>query len=372
MINNFQSKYSKYKFKYLQLKQHMTGGSIVKVMDNILYNRQSGGSCRYCQGIDKTKCTCKNSEIDLLLNKDFTSNHPIIELKNLLNKYIATPWGYDGIMPKYWTKLDDAYKKAQETTNIVHINNLCQIKENNTGKICSLCANHGGNLFAHSQWSALQVLEWFKTNDILVEGLDLVTCIVASFFHDIGKGGDCYYDMYSDNKYHNKGDESHPEYSGHMILGRIEFNRCQKANNTSLKINELIKTYFINVDIREIALSGYMHWEFGKLNYTSPSIEERYYNYVKTFIKYAREVGYDNISTHLLSQLKLCILVGCADIAAGSDIRLKEEYKDIISPQIYPSTDGWVGYGMDVKYEYYRNGLIDYFINNIDKMSTQY
>jgi hypothetical protein len=123
-----------------------------------------------------------------------------------------------------------------------------------------------------------------------------------------------------------------------------------------------------------------MHWEFGTLNqaYLVPNLVDRYKNYVKTFIKYALKVGYrldeiyikdtKNIAIELLTELKLCILVACADITAGTNIRLKEDYEEIILPQIYPAYDPWVLFGMDKKYIEYRNGLIDYFMDNIDNM----
>ena len=54
-----------------------------------------------------------------------------------------------------------------------------------------LCQGHSGNLFEHSQWAALQILKWYIDKDPIMDDLDLETTIVATFFHDIGKGGDC-------------------------------------------------------------------------------------------------------------------------------------------------------------------------------------
>jgi len=390
MIKNYKSKYSKYKSKYLLLKQHMIGSSIVKVMDNIVYNKQLAGGGLY-EELDP--------DIKLLLNNNLTNdrNHQIVRLKKLLNKYIATPWGYNDNIEEYWKKLNFAKQSfaiesyaREKDPELSHINDLCRNPkdfnniyskhpENFSDKEGRLCSAHGGNLFEHSQWSALQVLQWFDKGDTLVEDLDLVTCIIAAFFHDIGKGADCIYNMYSDDKYLKKGDRSHPDFCGDVILGIKEFNNCETVHNTKINIKELITNYFPTVNIQEIALSAYMHWEFGTLNqaYLVPNLQDRYKNYVKTFIKYALKVGYrldkiikdrKNIAIELLTELKLCILVACADITAGTNIRLKEDYEEIILPQIYPAYDPWVLFGMDKKYIEYRNGLIDYFMNNIDKI----
>jgi hypothetical protein len=148
---------------------------------------------------------------------------------------------------------------------------------------------HGGNLFEHSKWSALQIIQWFKDRNPLIEGVDKETAYVGALFHDIGKGGDCTYDMYADGKYGpGKGDWAHPERCGDMILyGKPLYNICRDGkvvNNYNIKVK--IKQSYPNVNINEIALAAYMHWEFGRINIPGKDISEKIQIYLETFKKY--------------------------------------------------------------------------------------
>ena len=294
----------------------------------------------------------------------------IIEIKNILKNYIATPWGYT------IDTLDDYYQLLDEYNN-----NLCKIDpkseeclDKNSNKICSkesgknLCSSHGGDLLEHSQWTALYILLWFKDKNIITEGLDELTCVLSAFFHDIGKASDCVYDMYSNEKYEGKGEQVHPEHSGDIIMGTRELKNCEK--NISINLIKLISN-FPNVNIVDIALSAYMHWEFGRINipldkhivfYTEEEkLEYKYSRYFSTFMDYVNKLNISPIKSNLLYLLKLCIIVSCADIAAGSNVRLKLDFSNIVRPQKYPSNDPWVRFNMQNNYISYREGLIKYF-----------
>lgn len=108
-----------------------------------------------------------------------------------------------------------------------------------------LCQSHAGNLYQHVQWATLQVIQWHMMQNEIMDGFhdleNLNLCIVSTFFHDIGKAGDCikscnqvecWYDMYNTTKYGGLGDNEHPTRSGDIILGKELFqmacNKCQK------------------------------------------------------------------------------------------------------------------------------------------------
>ena len=53
------------------------------------------------------------------------------------------------------------------------------------------------------------------------EGLsanDYKIALISAFFHDIGKEGDCIYDMYSNKIYGGVGDWAHLDYSRDILL----------------------------------------------------------------------------------------------------------------------------------------------------------
>lgn len=246
------------------------------------------------------------------------------------------------------------------------LNQLCidEKKEMKNIEPGGLCSSHGGDLLEHSQWCALQVLLWFKNKDPITEDLDIKTSIIAAFFHDIGKGIDCIYNMYDPRKYDNaNNDYKHTEYSGDVILGLKLVTNCEK--NININIKDLIEKYFTDVNIKDIALTSYMHWEFGKINIPlkeNETMENKYEEYIKSFLKYASKVGCDtNDKSNLLKKLKLCILIGCADIAGSTNIRLLNDFKEITYEQIYPSNDTWTKYGMDKNYLNYRERVIEIY-----------
>lgn len=52
---------------------------------------------------------------------------------------------------------------------------------------------------------------WFDKKDPVMADLDLNVAVLAAFLHDIGKAGDCIFDMYEAGKYgQGKTEEEHP------------------------------------------------------------------------------------------------------------------------------------------------------------------
>lgn len=288
----------------------------------------------------------------------------------VMSSYISSPWNPNTkeimTVDEYDTILDEFTK-----LNIEQPDKLCKTDYEQGSKLANykmlLCQAHAGNLFDHSQWAALQILQWNTAGVDIMEGVDFLTAYVSAFFHDIGKGGDCienekivngklvrWRDMYSPDKYAKQGEQLHPEFSGDMILGlRPFYFNCSSYDKINFRI--IIKTLFPDIDIQAVALSAYMHWEFGKLNIGSASLEEKMNQYYKTFVFYCEKCKLEPS----LALLKLCIAVSCADIAAGTNSRLLPSVCGIVpSSTKYLGKDPWVAYGMDKKYKYYRDALI--------------
>ncbi len=316
-----------------------------------------------------------NANITRLLNSNAnnTSKNNLGKLKAVMKKYIASPWDamsknimsekqYNNTLKNFQTKFP-ANANGQK---------FCQTKLPNGNQRVpyqvKLCQSHSGNLFEHSQWSALQIIKWFNEKDPIMEGVDLRTAIVAAFFHDIGKGGDCkttcketcWHNMYASSKYNGRGDAVHPMYSGDMILGQIPFKlQCDKCNtDCELMINTLIKNTFKGVSVEEVALAAYMHWEFGKLNFPGKSLEQKVAIYLNTFQEMCERVGL--VPNEKL--LRLCMAVACADITAGTNRRLVPNVNGIRpANEKFLGKDPWVAFGMVGKYLEYRDAVLSAF-----------
>jgi len=310
-----------------------------------------------------------NINLQKLLSINSTGNTAMNKIKRVMKTYIASPW--DAIdkniinTSEYETILNE-YKKINQSVNK---KSLCQTKINTTNQRYpfqqKLCQSHSGNLFEHSQWSALQIIKWANDNNPVMEGVDLKTAVVSAFFHDIGKGGDCiktcketcWFNMYAQKKYNGKGNSIHPTYSGDMILGNIPFRlSCENCTvDCSVNIKDVIKETFPDLSIEEIALAAVMHWEFGKLNIPGKSEEEKISIYLNNFKEMCSKCGL-NPSEKLL---RLCIVVACADITAGTNRRLLPDVNGI-QPAIekFVGKDPWVIFGMENKYLEYREKVL--------------
>jgi hypothetical protein len=317
-----------------------------------------------------------NSNIAKLLSKNsnINSTSTLNSIKRVMKGYIASPWNAidKNIMntSEYGQVLNE-YKKINQAVNKKA---LCQSKINSTNQRYpfqqKLCQSHSGNLFEHSQWSALQILKWYNDKDPVMDGVNLRTAVIAAFFHDIGKGGDCvttckdtcWLNMYASKKYNGKGNAIHPTYSGDMILGKIPFRlSCQKCNNNcEVNIKDSIKEAFPDISIQEVALAAFMHWEFGKLNIPGKSEEEKIRIYLENFKESCGKCELTPTS----DLLRLCIAVACADITAGTNRRLQPDINGIIpANEKFIGKDPWVIFGMEAKYLEYREKVLAAFGN---------
>lgn len=314
-----------------------------------------------------------SNSIRKLLSKQNSDISELERIKRVMKKYIASPWDainkivldknkYNEYLNEYKEKYEpeiDNYnlKLCSLNTDDVSIKTYKQI----------LCQSHSGNLFEHSQWAALQILKWHIDKDPIMEDLDLETTIIAAFFHDIGKGGDCnqtcyeknicWFDMYSSSKYDKKGETAHPIYCCDMILGKRPF-IVNCSNNEKIYINKVIGYEFPRININEIALAALMHWEFGKLNMIGDN-ETKIKNYLDTFFDSCKIIQI----TPSIKLLKLCIAVACADITAGTNKRLVPSVDSIIpADEVFLGKDPFVFFGMDKKYLSYRENLLKAFV----------
>lgn len=122
----------------------------------------------------------------------------------------------------------------------------------------------------------------------------------------------------------------------------------------------MINQYFPEVDIPSVALAAYMHWEFGKINISRPgqSYQDRINFYIDRFISFCHICQL----TPNLFLLKLCIVVACADITAGTNVRLLPSVNKIKPcSRNYLGKDPWVLFGMDQKYLEYRKDVLNNF-----------
>ena len=144
--------------------------------------------------------------------------------------------------------------------------------------------------------------------------------------------------------------------------------------NIALKNNlSLIHLTSEPLSIKEIALSAYMHWEFGKLNI--PGVDPNEQNEEKLNNLSIKINDYLNLFKHFCNVcgltpndylLKMCILIACADISSGTNIRLKKNRK--VPKQKYISKDPWVLFKMDKRYLFYRQKVLDQF----NKLKTSF
>jgi hypothetical protein len=274
---------------------------------------------------------------------------------------------------------------------------------NKTGN-CKCYQSHGGDLFQHSQWSALYLTMWLETNyekekekylhTLLTEIMnsDLLKTVISNdeierkefiqlcgFMHDIGKGGDNKTDMYEKNKYIDYDekyidDSYHPEVCKLVIIKPSD--NLYDGIFKKLLI-KLLEKYFSQKKARFIlALVAAVHWNFGKLNVENLNYTAS--NYISDF-----NAQIDDIKQKLGLELKdfpelfenntaikLCMVVSCSDIASGNNKELigevntetndcdSTENKDIIIDDIKVSkcthlSNGSKWIDMKTKYEKY-------------------
>jgi len=324
-------------------------------------------------------------KIEELLTNDIYSMKPSVlkSLKTVMTKYIASPWDAFNkhiLSSGQYKSIQYNFLNYHRNNNNVSENTLCKrrnLTNTNTKYQQKLCQSHSGNLFQHSQWSALQIIKWNNDGDEIMNNIDLDTAIVSAFFHDIGKGGDCvetcrqqdcWFDMYASGKYNGKGDQVHPKYCGDMILGKILFKlKCRDCNsNCSISIKDVLELEFPNVNVSEVACAAYMHWEFGKLNIPGKDNALKIKEYYDMFFKSCKRSNLEPSKNLLM----LCVAVACADITAGTNIRLLPDV-DGLEPAdgIYLPKDPWILFGMDKKYLVYRQMVLDEYPENNSNMS---
>ena len=236
--------------------------------------------------------------------------------------------------------------------------------------------SHGGDLFQHSQWSALYLKTWYseltydRLNTIINEVVnsqlfkriisdDIETNLrflqLCGFLHDIGKGGDCShpscigYDMYHPQKYGDRGD-IHP-----IICKQVIMNPGERYNGQLQKLmDEIIKNYKDGDTAQVIiALCGALHWEFGKLNIPAPNglLIDDYIKILRNEITDINTYGI-NLIDEICTLTKLVMSISCADIAAASNRGIPQKYNPHL--EIYNNNGGpWLAYNFNEKQQFF-------------------
>ena len=245
--------------------------------------------------------------------------------------------------------------------------------------------SHGGDLLEHSVWTWQQTMAWLHEGNVLARGANARLAVAAALLHDIGKGGDCiqsclasncFFDLYAKEKYEHRDDRMHHEVGAEMIMGeRPYYTTCACGAGTesckgekTLNIHRILNELGV-LDLRnEVAMVVAMHWEFGTINIPSETaLADRYTAYVDTFINVCRTFEV----RPTLRLLCTCILVSCADISAGTGVRLRASgLFNRVPDDIYPSRDPWVAYDMVSKAPKYREGVIEAFVRRLQHVRS--
>jgi hypothetical protein len=235
---------------------------------------------------------------------------------------------------------------------------------------------HGGNLLEHCQWATLRVYDWFTqgidSENIklwLLEYINVNIALIAAFFHDIGKAGDCIYDLYDLHKYASKGDSVHPLYSRKYIMGQYKYELCDGTATVSFfdiksLVERLIEAAGIPSNggfyVKAVALTAALHWDFGQINIgKDEEVPQRIDVYINRFVDECKQLQL----TPSEWLLRLAMVVACADLKGASNIGIqyKEEGKSVVLEHKYFSFNPWVKFGMFRKYEEYFKQVIERF-----------
>jgi hypothetical protein len=347
---DYYKKYNLYKYKYINLKQKYLciGGNkddIIPELLQILTGTFSGSG------------------------SDVMNNIKIV-YENL-KKYVSTPWNSK---TKQLYNIDEYNKERNEKKDV-----NCTTDPNEV-----LCQFHSGNLIEHSQWSAIYIIKFINDNAHIVQWITqknkseqqfyLNFAIICAFFHDIGKGLDCIYDLYDRDKFPDGNDALHTVYSGDAILKKKLMKNCiTPSEKKDIDINEIIKflinkvleKYQVSVPIdtlvKIVALTSYLHWDFGKINIGNKEDEQkRITKYVNDFISQCEEIDLKPNKEYL----SLCILINCVDTLASS----KPVFTDIKPlDEKYLGKNPWTLFKMNINYEKYYDGVLETF----DKVASK-
>lgn len=194
--------------------------------------------------------------------------------------------------------------------------------------------HHAGDLYEHSWWAAMSVHRWKRKRHRLTEGVALEEGMLAALLHDVGKAGDCVFDTAQAGKYGpGTTAKAHVVRGGDLLMGRAPY-VIECSSGVSVDLVQMVRESHPSLDPRRLAVTSYMHYDFGLLRGQG---DHAFEDYVLKFRTTCKDCGL----RPSLSLLKLSIAVSCADIAGASGKRLegpKEKYE---------SFDPWHKYGMN-------------------------
>ena len=262
--------------------------------------------------------------------------------------------------------------------------------------------SHGGDLFQHSQWTALNIDRWtrehpdfrsltfsfeiikrdgffqslfnaeeYAKHDIQVDDVGMFFIILCAFFHDIGKGGDGIYDMYAEGKYGEGTDDSaHPEVCAKKIINpeRLYHNHLKTVLDYIFQLKIFVKPDYLR---RLMAMTAHVHWEFGKLNIPLAKGGWQTDMYVKKIFEAIDlyELGREN--RYLI--IRICMMISTADIAAGANHEIKLSSIDPnikVAEMVHRSLGGpWANFAFNVKYNQYMNNVLtSNYLGSVSKL----
>ena len=202
------------------------------------------------------------------------------------------------------------------------------------------------DVYIHSSWATLQMLNWYRVGLYSDYEIDIRESMYCALLHDISKASycaftcidyECWYDSYSKLNYEGASDNVHPDLSGEILMGKkpmiINCPTIIPKNLTLKKQREWLdkwvrenpdhhfyfnETFFreLNISQKVVALTAYMHWEFGRLNmaYNNGTLPQAVENYLDKFEKFCRKVCYKPT----IQNVKKCLFVALADIYGSS------------------------------------------------------
>ena len=300
-----------------------------------------------------------------------TSIHSLLngqhKLSQEMRNYIATPW----------CQCQGEYKSCTDCQPQLKTINKQGIQE------------HGGDLFQHSQWSALYLTMWYKDeatkykelhkllvaviksellNDIISTDLaiKLEFLQLCGFMHDICKGGDGIYDMYAKGKYGRKlTDADHPKVCKETLLNP----KHRYAGLLKKTLDDQLERYKDKEKALAIlALCAAVHWNFGKLNMPPERGGWTPKQYIDSINAAKNDIKIKLTDPdHIL--IKLCMAVGCADVASSYNDELLAVKPKVfngiqIAKKTHLSSGGaWIKYMFNVKHKIYIKNVLKHLDN---------
>jgi hypothetical protein len=227
---------------------------------------------------------------------------------------------------------------------------------------------HAGNLYEHSLWTAITVVQWWQEKNAWIEGINAKfkdLTIMASLFHDIGKAGDL--------KYLYKEKENHPYFGLEYIAGYRDYHVVKNLINPFDFKSYCADLGFQERDQKILAILVGVHWEFGgivlkgiadleKNGKATPEEKNKVFaRYLMILQDLAFDVSYNNgiIDDQLL---RMAILITAADVKGAKGNYYPNSIIVEAPQEPHPAKkDAYSAYAYETQGIVLRNELLHYF-----------